>query len=110
MGQVRLVFDTFPAEVRTPDRIYRDVRAALMEDGTLQVWATNTGEPNAGPGPHRVLVASASARSGRLSPGVALQTEFGEVTVKSQNGCGCGNPLRSWDPFPGQTRVVVGLG
>jgi hypothetical protein len=111
MDPVRIVLDAFPVEVRTSDRVWRDARVALLEGGELAVWTSISGEPNPGPGPFRVLTASALSREGTPSRGMTLQTDsHGTVTLKMQSGCGCGNPLRSWNPWPGRVRQVVGLG
>ena len=108
METVRVVFDVFPAQVTTPDAVHRDARAILTEDGLLEVYSATTGLPNPGPGPYRVVQETALSHEGTADRRAVVQVASGSITVVPTRGCGCGSPLRSYDPWPGARIVKVG--
>lgn len=105
MGVVFVSFDIFPAQVVTPMRTWRDARVAVA-DRVLKVWVSDTGVRDSGPGPHMVFEGVVAEQAGNLSKERTLTLDNGiKVRVIPQAGCGCGNPLRSWNPWPGQRKV-----
>ena len=107
MGMVEVAFDMYPARVASGDRVWTKARAAVVreEDGdTLMVW-TKTGGKIAS-----VMTASVASHEGSPDRALVLGTDSGSVTVSKGGGCGCGSPLRSYNPWPGRRRKVVGFG
>lgn len=103
-------FDIFPAQVAAPERSWRDARVAVA-DGQVLVWVMNTGLPNTGSGPHLVYEATVVAQEGNVNKKRVLTLDTGQqVTILPQAGCGCGNPMRSWNPWPGQRKVYKPVG
>jgi hypothetical protein len=109
MDQLRVEFDLFPATVTTVNGRIPDVRASVV-DKVLYVWSRTSSRPIVGPGPYTIIQSPVSTWRGSTSKGLTLTTEDGEISISLQGGCGCGNPLRSWNPWPGKRKIVVGLG
>ena len=47
--------------------------------------------------------------AGHASSRYSIGTDDGLVEIEPTGGCGCGNPLRSFDPAPGMRKVQVPL-
>lgn len=92
-----MIRDVFPALVTLGDRTYRSARAVITRDRLL-VYLTRAAP---------VLDAPYDGGTSTVPPLNAprfrpahLALSSGQVaTVAGQRGCGCGNPLKGWQPW-----------
>ena len=100
---VEIGLDYFPARVTLPSGAELGPCRVFVADGRVQVWVLRDGKPEIYY--DRELVSS----SGSSARGFSLQVGDGEVRVSRDPGCGCGNPLRRYNPWPGERRRLVAL-
>lgn len=103
MATAHIQLDHFPAVVETPDGGKYNLARVTVADGTVKVWAlpTNTS------GPTVVFERQSLSVEGNRIAGFNILTPDGVVRSTKARGCGCGNPLKSFDPYDGATRVAV---
>ncbi len=104
MPSVAIALDVYPAKVEMPDGAEMTKVRAIVADGKLQMYVTQDGSP------HLYLERDVRQIIGR-SPisGFTLVTDDGEVKVRKFGGCGCGDRLKTFNPFPGLVRSRVPL-
>lgn len=103
-GVQEVIFDVFPAQVRTPDLVLTKVRVAHTAEGRLMVWRETNRQVD------QALDVEVYSYEGRLAARagkVEMLTEVGQVVVTRVSGCGCGSVLRSFSAWPGKRRVLV---
>lgn len=100
MDPVRVSLDMFPADVTLADgTLLRSARIFVADDRVL-VYTRVGGTPK--------LTYEADVVSMVSSPrNAAVVTEDGTVQAHARQGCGCGNPLKRFNPWPDQRRVRV---
>lgn len=103
---VRIGLDFFPAFVTlptgttlTPARVFV-ANADGLGDRVL-VYIIQNGEP------YLFYDRPLVSYSGNALRAIALQVADGEVLVRKEDGCGCGNPLKSFNPWPGERRMLA---
>ena len=101
---VEIELDVFPARVRLSHGGTVEPVRALIAEGDLVVWSASGG------GPHEVHRSKVLSYEGGRSSGYSVLTDQGQVVVTRAGGCGCGNALKSFNPFPGRRRVAVTRG
>jgi len=101
MATALIQLDHFPAIAATPTGGRYEPARVVMHDGLVRVWhASGT------TGPHVVYEAQALSLEGNRLAGFVIQTPDGPVRANTAPGCGCGNALKSFDPYNGATRRV----
>jgi hypothetical protein len=92
-----VIRDVFPAVVTRDAGTWRSARVVITRDRVM-VWLTRAAPVLDAPyDPDRSTVPPLSAPSSRPAH---LTLASGQVlTVAGQRGCGCGNPLKSWQPW-----------
>lgn len=102
---IRVALDMFPANVYTPNGGRHDPSRIVIADDEAKVYIAS------GAGIVCVFTAPVLSIEGNRMAGYSIQTPTGELKAISAGGCGCGSPLRSFDPFAGATATVMaGLG
>lgn len=102
---IRVALDMFPANIYTPNGGRYDPSRVVIADDVVKVYLAS------GAGIETVYAAPVLSTEGNRMAGYSIQTPDGEVKALSAGGCGCGNPLRSFDPHSGVTSTVMaGLG
>lgn len=101
MSRIAVALDYFPARVELPNGTTVNEARVLIADARVLVYVNEGGTPKV------YFDEPLLSSSGSAVRGYDLQTESGVTIVKKATGCGCGNPLRSFNPFPGQSRVRV---
>lgn len=101
---VAISLDFFPARVTLPSGVELGPCRLFIADGRVQVFILRNGQPELYF--DEPLVAQAK---GSTATGYDLAVESGEVRVVNDGGCGCGNPLRRFNPWPGVPRQLVRL-
>jgi len=93
----------FPAEVVGPGGVIWRTAKAVITRERIYVWVAD--------GPRRRLVLSEpyEQAASEVAPGNAARTQRSHLTlageeaptvhVSRQRGCGCGNPLKGWNPW-----------
>lgn len=104
MPSVAIALDVYPAKVTLPDGAEMTKVRAIVADGKIKMFVTQNGEP------HLYYERDVQQIEGK-SPirGVTLTTAEGEITIKKFGGCGCGDKLKTYNPFPGMIRTRVAL-
>lgn len=89
-----MYLNLFPARVKTPNGDIRRARFYLRDGEVAEVWVADKSRPK------RTLVASVSDMDiGRSrGPHVITTSELGTWTITKDSGCGCGSPLKRFDP------------
>lgn len=100
---VSIALDVFPARVTLPSGAEFDTARVYVADERVLVYTASVGDP--------VLTFSRPllASEGNVRSGVSLQVEDGVVQVVRSRGCGCGHPLRRFNPWRGERRTLVPL-
>lgn len=103
MTVAHILLDHFPAVVETPDGAKFQLARVTVYDGKVQVWAL----PKTTSAPTVVYERTALSIEGTRIAGFSILTPDGVVTSGKARGCGCGSPLKSFDPYNGATRMRV---
>ena len=103
MTVAHILLDHYPAVAETPDGAKYNLARVTVYDGKVQVWAL----PTTMSGPTVMFERSALSVEGTRISGFSILTPDGVVRTTKARGCGCGNPLKSFDPYNGATRVRV---
>jgi hypothetical protein len=95
-----VVRDTFPACV-TVGELVHDTARAVVTRTHVYVWTADTGSPTlveaAAYNPEESSVPPLNASRNKRT---ALRLADGrELHIVRASGCGCGNPLRHWQPW-----------
>lgn len=105
MAEALILLDAFPVIAYTPDGgRYEPARVVVFND-KVQVWVV----PMGAPGPQVIFESAAMSVSGTRLAGFTIQTPDGDVRTARTSGCGCGSPLKRFDPYEGATRKVKRL-
>lgn len=99
---VAIALDAFPAKVTLPDGTRLTPAKVLVADDRVLVYILQNGEP--------VLYFDrelVEQIGNNVRRGVTLVVDGGQVAVEHDSDCGCGNPLKSYNPFAGERRTVV---
>ena len=102
MTRVAIALDVYPAKVTLPDGSEINKVRAIVADGKLKLYVAQNGEP------HLYYERDAQQIEGK-SPirGYKITIADGEVGIRKFGGCGCGDKLKTYNPFQGMTRVRV---
>ena len=102
MTSVAIALDVYPAKVTLPDGSEITKVRAIIADAKLKLYVAQNGEP------HLYYERDVQQIEGR-SPirGYTITIAEGEVGVRKFGGCGCGDKLKTFNPFQGMTRVRV---
>ena len=104
MPTVAIAIDVYPSKVTLPDGAEMTRVRTIVADGKLRMYVAQNGDP------FLYLERDVQEIVGK-SPirGITLVTADGDVNVKKFGGCGCGDKLKTWNPFPGMVRSRVAL-
>lgn len=105
MATAQIVLDHFPAIARTPDGRKYDLARVVVWNDRVVVWVL----PNNTSQPVVAYEAAALSASGTRISGFSILTADGEVRSEKARGCGCGNRLKTFDPYAGATRMSVSV-
>lgn len=97
-----VVRDVFPAEVATPAGVHRGVRAVITRERLYVFAADGAGRKLILSEPldlARSLLAHPSAPRNRAHHLVLNGQQEATVHVTRARGCGCGSPLKGWQPW-----------
>jgi len=100
---VQIALDVFPAKVTLPSGAMLDTARVYVADGDVLVYTAGLDEPAL------MLRRPLVGHEGNLKSGMSLQVEDGVVSVTRSKGCGCGHPLRWFNPWRGEQRQVVAM-
>lgn len=100
MTDVSIELDFFPANVYTPEGSRFESVRLILADGYVQVYGATAA------GIVKVYERPYQSWEGNRIAGYSILTSEGNVVGNPAGGCGCGSPLRSFDPFSGMRRVV----
>ena len=100
---VAIGLDLFPAQVTLPDGTQMYPARVWIADGELLVYIVANGVPV-----EYYRSAYISLEGTRIA-GLSIDTADGMVTARKKQGCGCGNPLKSFNPWPNERRELVRL-
>lgn len=100
---VEIALDAFPARVTLPSGAELGPVRVYVADGQVLVYTVTDGTPNLYF--ERKLLSS----EGSMLRGLHLQVADGEVVVTKDRGCGCGHPLKRFNPWPNERRHLVSL-
>src|SRR3954463_15105026 len=89
--------DVFPAVVTAGPSTWRSARAVITRE-RIYVWTQKTAPALAMPYDAGGSVIPA-INAPRNRPTHLRLRDGSAVTVESQRGCGCGNPLKGWTPW-----------
>jgi hypothetical protein len=103
MDTIKVAFDMFPAEVKDDQGNITKTARAVVIDGKLLVWVVKDGKP------YQMVSAPVVSTEGAVGRLLKVQTDNGIYELSRGGGCGCGNPLKSYNPWPGKRRIPVGL-
>lgn len=100
---VQIALDFFPARVTLPSGAELGPVRVYVADGRVLVYHVVDGVPKL----HfdRELLSS----EGNATRGMHLQVADGSVRVVKDRGCGCGHPLKRFNPWPNERRTMVAL-
>jgi hypothetical protein len=102
MDVARILLDQFPAIAYSPTGgKYEPARVVVVND-RVQIWVIRNGTSD----PEIAYEADALSMEGNLIAGFDVLTPDGTVKSIRAGGCGCGNKLKSFDPYGGATRTV----
>lgn len=100
---VEIALDAFPARVTLPSGSEIGPVRVYVADGRVLVYTVTDGVPNLYF--DRELISS----EGSMLRGLNLQVADGTVVVRKDRGCGCGHPLKRFNPWPNERRHLVAL-
>lgn len=100
---VQIALDFFPARVTLPSGAELGPVRVYVADGRVLVYNVVDGVPQLYF--DRELLSS----EGNAVRGISLQVPDGTVKVVKDRGCGCGHPLKRFNPWPGVRRELVPL-
>src|SRR4051812_20142940 len=100
---VAIALDVFPANVVLPSGARLDTARLYVADEKVLIYVVGTGEPALQF--QRPLL----GHEGNVRSGMSLQVEDGIVEVTKSKGCGCGHPLRRFNPWPGERRELAAM-
>ena len=100
---VSIGLDFFPARVTLPDGTIVYPARLWVADGSLLVYIVANGEPTL------FYESPFVSLTGKKYAGMTITTEGGDVLAKTEHGCGCGNPLKKFNPWRGERRELVQL-
>lgn len=100
---MEIALDAFPARVTLPSGAELGPVRVYVADGRVLVYTTVDGKPQLYF--ERELLSS----EGSILRGLNLQVADGVVVVRKDRGCGCGHPLKRYNPWPDQRRHLVPL-
>lgn len=100
--QARIELDLFPAIARTPSGGRYEPARVVVYNGIVQVWVVRRGSNV----PEVAYEANELSLEGNRLAGYAVLTDDGVVNAVRTGGCGCGSPLKSFDPYSGAARVM----
>lgn len=100
---VQVALDMFPARVTLPSGATLRTARVFVANGRVQVYTNDNGRAKLYY--DRELLSS----SGNTARSLDLQVADGSVKVARTTGCGCGNPLKRFNPWPGEARQIVPL-
>ena len=104
MDVARILLDQFPAIAYSPTGgKYEPARTVVVND-RVQIWFIPSGSTAE---PEIVYEGDALSFEGNIIAGFDILTPDGPVRSVRAGGCGCGNKLKSFDPYGGATRTVV---
>lgn len=105
MADALILLDHFPAIATTPDGGKYEPARVVVYNGIVQVWVMRQGVPDPVVAYEREYL---SVEGNRLA-GFNILTSDGTVRSVRAGGCGCGSPLKRFDPYGGATRKVERL-
>lgn len=98
--------DVFPAVVTAGTRTWRSTKAVITRDRVL-VWTSRSSVVlDAAYDPLISSVPSINAPR-LLRPAHLVLLDGTAVTVAGQRGCGCGNPLKGWQPWTPYRKAIA---
>lgn len=97
-GTPVVIRDVFPAVVTIGDRTYRSAKAVITRDRLL-VYLTRAAPVLDAPYDPVISLVPASTAPRSLRPAHLVLLSGQTVIVDRQRGCGCGNPLKGWQPW-----------
>ena len=100
---VEVALDFFPAQVVLPSGVQLRPVRLIVANGIAEVYILKDGVPQL------YWSSPLIEHSGNPVRGYDIATEEGPVRMTKARGCGCGNPLRNYNPWPDQQRVLVAL-
>lgn len=100
---VAIGLDLFPARVTLPDGTEVRPARVWVADGCALVYIVANGAPTLYFGSPFISM------DGNRVSGITIATEDGEVFARKDNTCGCGNPLKRFNPWPSERRELVRL-
>lgn len=101
---VQISLDVYPARVTLASGAVVDRARVFIANGDLLVYIMNNGTPT-----EYYKRAVISTEGSSPMSGINVQVEDGIVAVKKAGGCGCGSRLKTYNPWPGETRALVAL-
>lgn len=101
MAYVTVSLDMFPVRVQIPRGGSVEPARVIVADDVLSVWTSSTG------GPSVFFTRPALSVEGSRMTGYAVGIEEGVVVATKIQGCGCGNALKSFNPFGEDTVRVM---
>lgn len=100
---VEVALDFFPARVTLPSGTTLRPTRVFVADGRVQVYILRNGVAEL------YYDEPMISGSGSAPRGWDLLVADGAVRVTRDNDCGCGNPLKSYNPWPGERKYMVRL-
>lgn len=92
--------DVFPAEVAAGPTVFRSARTVITRE-RVYVFVTQDGKPVLALGmaydPAQSVIPPLSAPANKASH--LTLADGSQIHVNRQRGCGCGSPLKSWQPW-----------
>lgn len=95
-----ITLDLFPALVATPYGARYDQARVIIANDELMILIAGAG------GVTEVYRKPVASFEGNRIAGYSILTADGRFIANSAGGCGCGNILKSYNPFEGMTRLV----
>ena len=103
MDSITVDLDFYPANVTLPSGGRFKISRLFVANGEVIVYA------NEGDGITEVFRRGLLSAEGHRRRGYNLQTETGMVKVVESAGCGCSDPLKRYNPWPGVHRRMGSL-
>lgn len=100
---VQIALDFFPARVTLPSGAELGPVRVYVADGEVLVYNMVDGTP------HLHFKRELLSSEGNTLRGLNLLVADGTVAVVKDRGCGCGHPLKRFNPWPGERRHLVAL-
>lgn len=100
---VRIALDLYPADVTLPNGTQLTPTHLFIVDGKVEVYVVLDGKV-------RLYWSTpyVSATGTRFT-GYEIETAEGKLTATTARDCGCGNPLKRYNPWPSERRHLVPL-